>query len=40
MLAVYVGVSTRETLVAQVQVMFRAHEAGFFFGMTRAFSHS
>jgi hypothetical protein len=40
MFAVYVGISTRETLVAQVHAMLRTHEAGFFFRMTRAFSHT
>jgi hypothetical protein len=40
MFAVYVGISTREALVAQVHTMLRTHEAGFFFRMTGAFSHS
>lgn len=40
MFAVYVGISTREALVAQVYIMLHAHEAGFFFRMTGAFSHS
>ena len=40
MFAVYVGISTREALVAQVYIMLHAHEAGFFIRMTRAFSHS
>jgi hypothetical protein len=40
MFAVYVGISTREALVAQVYFMLHAHEAGFFFRMTGAFSHS
>ena len=40
MFAVYVGISTREALVAQVHTMLRTHEAGFFFRMARAFSHS
>ena len=40
MFAVYVGISTREALVAQIHTMLSAHETGFFFRMTRAFSHS
>ena len=40
MFAVNVGISTRETLIAQVHAMLRTHEAGFFFRMTRASSHS
>jgi len=40
MFAVDVGISTCEALVAQIHTMLRAHEAGFFFRMTRAFSHS
>jgi hypothetical protein len=40
MFAIYVGISTRETFVAQVHAMLRTHKAGFFFRMARAFSHS
>jgi hypothetical protein len=40
MFAINVGISTCEALVTQVYIMLRTHEAGFFFRMTRAFSHS